>query len=83
MISAVTGGAGSGSGGGNSFPVTPTTPTNFEKRNTGVSRWRSSRSSDPDNYTIDLNLQPQVVEFDGFINYGSPIQTIFRRTSWA
>ncbi len=30
----------------------------------------------PDNFTIDLNLQPQVVDFDGFINYGSPIQTI-------
>jgi general secretion pathway protein D len=30
----------------------------------------------PDFYTIDLNLQPQVVEFEGFINYGSPISTI-------
>jgi general secretion pathway protein D len=27
----------------------------------------------PDGYTIDLNLVPQVVEFEGFINYGSPI----------
>jgi general secretion pathway protein D len=26
-----------------------------------------------DNYTIDLSLSPEVVEFDGFINYGSPI----------
>jgi general secretion pathway protein D len=26
--------------------------------------------------TIDLNLVPQVVEFEGFINYGSPIRTI-------
>ncbi len=26
-----------------------------------------------DGYTIDLNLAPEVVEFDGFINYGSPI----------
>jgi general secretion pathway protein D len=26
-----------------------------------------------DGQTIDLNLAPQVVEFDGFINYGSPI----------
>jgi general secretion pathway protein D len=25
--------------------------------------------------TIDLNLVPQVVEFEGFINYGSPINT--------
>lgn len=27
----------------------------------------------PDGATIDLNLVPQVVEFEGFINYGSPI----------
>jgi general secretion pathway protein D len=26
-----------------------------------------------DNYTIDLSLSPEVVEFDGFVNYGSPI----------
>tara|TARA_R110002096_G_scaffold301332_5_gene496221 strand:- start:288 stop:1760 length:1473 start_codon:yes stop_codon:yes gene_type:complete len=28
-----------------------------------------------DNHTIDLDLSPEVVEFEGFINYGSPIQT--------
>lgn len=59
---------------GNSFPVTPTTPTNFEKRNTGVTL-EVEPVVGPDGFTIDLNLQPQVVEFDGFINYGSPIQT--------
>jgi general secretion pathway protein D len=26
-----------------------------------------------DNYTIDLRLLPEVTEFEGFINYGSPI----------
>jgi general secretion pathway protein D len=59
---------------GSGFPVTPATPTAFEVRNTGV-----TLEVDPvlgaDNYTIDLNLAPEVVEFDGFINYGSPIQT--------
>jgi general secretion pathway protein D len=30
----------------------------------------------PDGVTIDLNLVPQVVEFEGFINYGSPINAI-------
>lgn len=29
----------------------------------------------PDGYSIDLNLAPEVNEFEGFINYGSPIQT--------
>lgn len=57
-----------------SFPVTPTTPTTFTVRNTGV-----SMEVDPvigeDGYTIDLNLAPEVVEFEGFINYGSPINT--------
>ena len=65
---------GGGSSSNSSFPVTPTTPTNFEKRNTGVTL-EVEPVIGPDNYTIDLNLQPQVVEFDGFINYGSPIQT--------
>lgn len=63
---------GTATGGG--FPVTPATPTAFETRNTGV-----TLEVDPvlgaDEYTIDLNLAPEVVEFDGFINYGSPIQT--------
>ena len=30
----------------------------------------------PDGVTIDLSLVPQVVEFEGFINYGSPINAI-------
>jgi len=63
------GGASSGA-----FPVTPATPTAFETRNTGV-----TLEVDPvlgaDEFTIDLNLAPEVVEFDGFINYGSPIST--------
>ncbi len=57
-----------------SFPVTPTTPTSFETRNTGVTL-EVEPVIGPDGYTIDLNLVPQVVEFEGFINYGSPIQT--------
>ena len=63
-----------GGGGQGSFPVTPTTPTAFEVRNTGVTL-EVEPVIGPDEYTIDLNLVPQVVEFEGFINYGSPIQT--------
>lgn len=68
---------GSNPGGGsanNTFPVTPTTPTAFETRNTGVTL-EVEPVVGPDGVTIDLNLVPQVVEFEGFINYGSPIQT--------
>jgi general secretion pathway protein D len=57
------------------FPVTPTTPTSFETRNTGVTL-EVEPVVGPDGYTIDLNLLPQVVEFEGFINYGSPISTV-------
>jgi general secretion pathway protein D len=58
-----------------SFPVTPTTPTAFETRNTGVTL-EVEPVVGPDGVTIDLNLVPQVVEFEGFINYGSPIRTV-------
>ncbi len=66
--------AGFGSSSTGSFPVTPTTPTAFETRNTGVTL-EVEPIIGPDGYTIDLNLVPQVVEFEGFINYGSPIQS--------
>jgi general secretion pathway protein D len=55
--------------------VTPTTPTAFETRNTGVTL-EVEPVVGPDGVTIDLNLVPQVVEFEGFINYGSPIFAI-------
>jgi general secretion pathway protein D len=67
-------GGGIGGGGGGSFPVTPTTPTAFEKRDTGVTL-EVEPTIGPDGYSIDMQLAPQVVEFEGFINYGSPIQT--------
>jgi general secretion pathway protein D len=68
----VTGGLGVGSSA--SFPVTPTTPTAFEMRPVGV-RMEVDPVIGPDGYTIDLNLAPEVTEFEGFINYGSPINT--------
>ena len=52
--------------------VTPTTPQNFDTRNTGVTL-EVEPVVGADGATIDLNLVPQVVEFEGFINYGSPI----------
>jgi general secretion pathway protein D len=52
--------------------VSPATPTAFEKRDVGVSLEVEPQVG-ADNYTIDLSLSPEVVEFDGFVNYGSPI----------
>lgn len=67
-------GLGGGAQQGGSFPVTPTTPQSFEFKNTGVTMEVEATVAE-DGYTIDLNLAPEVIEFEGFINYGSPIQT--------
>lgn len=64
---------GGGSSGG-SFPVTPSTPTAFETRNTGVTLEIEPTIGEND-FVIDLRFVPEIVEFEGFINYGSPIQT--------
>jgi general secretion pathway protein D len=53
-------------------PVTPTTPTAFEMREVGVVL-EVEPVVGPDNRTVELNLVPNLVEFEGFINYGSPI----------
>jgi general secretion pathway protein D len=55
--------------------VGPSTPRDFTKRDTGVTL-EVEPIVGQDGMTIDLNLVPQVVEFEGFINYGSPISTI-------
>jgi general secretion pathway protein D len=68
------GGTGGGSASVSSFPVTPTTPTAFETKNTGVTL-EVEPTVGSDGFTIDLTLAPSVIEFEGFVNYGSPIQT--------
>ncbi|MCP5543740.1 MAG: tetratricopeptide repeat protein [Akkermansiaceae bacterium] len=57
-----------------SFPVTPATPTAFETRNTGVTLEIEPTIGEND-FVIDLRFVPEIVEFEGFINYGSPIQS--------
>jgi general secretion pathway protein D len=54
-------------------PVTPSTPTAFEKRDVGMTLEVEPVIS-ADNTTVDLNLSPSDVEFEGFIDYGSPIK---------
>lgn len=55
-----------------SFPVTPATPTAFETRNTGITLEIEPTIGEND-FMIDLRFVPEIVEFEGFINYGSPI----------
>jgi general secretion pathway protein D len=52
--------------------VTPSFPENFTTRQLGVNLVVEPVVG-PDGYTIDLKLSPEVVDFDGFVNYGSPI----------
>ena len=55
--------------------VTPSFPSDFTKQDLGVVL-EAKPTIGPDGYTIDLELNPRVVDFDGFINYGSPINTL-------
>lgn len=72
------GGGGGILGGGSQsagiFPVTPATPTAFDTRKTGVTL-EIEPTLDANSYTIDLQFTPEIVEFEGFINYGAPIQS--------
>ena len=56
------------------FPVTPATPTAFETRNTGITLEIEPTIGEND-FMIDLRFVPEIVEFEGFINYGSPISS--------
>ncbi|MDB4753770.1 type II and III secretion system protein [Akkermansiaceae bacterium] len=66
------GGVGLGGGGGGGFPVTPATPTSFDTKKTGVTLEVEPQVGANDN-VIDLRFSPTIVEFEGFVNYGSPI----------
>jgi len=53
-------------------PVVPTSPTAFETKNVGITL-EVQPTVGPDGFSIDMILAPRVVEFEGFINYGSPV----------
>jgi general secretion pathway protein D len=53
-------------------PITPATPTSFETRSVGVVLDVLPTVSADRNY-VDIALKPSVTDFDGFINYGTPI----------
>jgi len=64
--------------GGGQAVATPATPEEFQTRNTGVTL-EIEPTIGADNFMIDLRFVPEIVEFEGFINYGSPIQTSAER----
>jgi len=53
--------------------ATPTTPTTFEMRKTGVLLDVEPVIGE-DGGTVELTLSPELTDFEGFVNYGSPIQ---------
>jgi general secretion pathway protein D len=55
--------------------ATPSTPTSFEVRKVGV-QLEVEPTIGPDGYTIELSLSPQIVEFEGMVNYGTPINAV-------
>jgi len=66
---------GGGGGGGTTIiipVVTPASPSAWETKQVGV-LLHVQPTVGADGSTIDLQLEPQVTEFEGFINYGVPI----------
>lgn len=66
-------GRGSTSDTGSSAGVTITagTPQDFTTRNVGV-ELKVTPTVEEDDYSISLDLNPRVTEFDGFVEYGGP-----------
>jgi len=63
-------GTGSASGGGSAgVAITAGTPQEFTSRNVGV-ELRVTPTVEEDDYSISLDLNPRVTEFDGFVEYG-------------
>jgi len=62
--------------------VTPSFPRNFVMEPLGVIL-DVLPTIGPDGYTIDMALNPKVTDFDGFINYGSPINEVGYQISGA
>ncbi|MBD5780582.1 type II secretory pathway, component PulD [Pelagicoccus sp. NFK12] len=51
--------------------ITPGTPEDFETRNVGVELFVTPIVEE-DDYSITLDLNPRVTEFEGFVEYGGP-----------
>ncbi len=63
--------AGDGSSGSAGVAITAGTPREFTTRNVGV-ELRVIPTVEEDNYSISLELNPKVTEFEGFMEYGGP-----------
>jgi len=74
-------GTGSASGGGSAgVAITAGTPQDFTTRNIGV-ELKVTPTVEEDDYSISLDLNPRVTEFDGFVEYGGPSVAISGSTT--
>jgi general secretion pathway protein D len=65
-------GTGSNSGGGSAgVSITSGTPQEFATRNVGV-ELKVTPTVEEDDYSVSLDLNPKVTEFEGFVEYGGP-----------
>ncbi|MCD8061333.1 MAG: tetratricopeptide repeat protein [Akkermansiaceae bacterium] len=55
------------------MPMTPAHPTAFETRQLGTVFNVEVTGISEDKSMVDLTVAPEIVDFDGFINYGTPI----------
>lgn len=68
------GGGEDGGGSVSSGVIIPSTPTEFVNRGVGVIL--NIKKARIENGLIDLQLEPEVTDFDGFINYGEAVTTL-------
>lgn len=66
-------GGNNSNGGTSNMMVTPATPTEFASRRTGTSFNVQITGISEDKSVVDMTVTPNMVDFEGFINYGSPI----------
>lgn len=64
-----------GSDGTSSAPITPSMPTDFEMRETGMHLEVLPVAGETRNY-VDVTIAPVLTDFSGFINYGTPINSV-------
>jgi general secretion pathway protein D len=69
-----------GGTGGTGVTVTAGTPQEFTTRNVGV-EMTVTPTVEEDDYSISLDLNPKVTEFEGFVEYGGPSVAISGGTS--
>lgn len=63
-----------GTTGGGTTPVTPATPTAFDTKDVGITL-EVLPVVDENKQYINVTLNPVFSDFDGFVNYGSPINS--------